>query len=214
MRVYLIADNQEITREGIRSLVTKNEPEAVIVPVGTVRELLDRLKIYPDSVVITDYALMDFQSEQQLVHIMAGAPESSWLLFFDELSEHFLRFLLVSAPTVSTISKHAGLQAIVDAVAAVRNRECYICDVAEDILQKGIPAQQPPDLLTASEKSVLHEIALGKTTKEIANEKFLSFHTINTHRRNIFRKLQVNNAQEAVRYAVKVGILDLTEYYI
>jgi len=51
-------------------------------------------------------------------------------------------------------------------------------------------------LLTQTEKNILKEIALGKTTKEIAAEKNLSFHTINSHRKNIFRKLGVNNVHE------------------
>ncbi len=58
------------------------------------------------------------------------------------------------------------------------------------------------------------EIALGKTTKEIAAEKNLSFHTINSHRKNIFRKLGVNNVHEATKYAMRAGIVDLAEYYI
>ena len=61
---------------------------------------------------------------------------------------------------------------------------------------------------------VLHEIALGKTTKEIAFEHNLSFHTINTHRKNIFRKLEVNNVHDAIKYALRAGIIDSSEYYI
>ncbi|MEO5160076.1 LuxR C-terminal-related transcriptional regulator, partial [Bacteroides ovatus] len=52
------------------------------------------------------------------------------------------------------------------------------------------------------------------TTKEIAAEKNLSFHTINSHRKNIFRKLGVNNVHEATKYAMRAGIVDLAEYYI
>lgn len=63
-------------------------------------------------------------------------------------------------------------------------------------------------------KIILKEIALGKTTKEIAAEKNLSFHTINSHRKNIFRKLGVNNVHEAIKYAMRAGIVDLAEYYI
>ena len=50
--------------------------------------------------------------------------------------------------------------------------------------------------------------------KEIAAEKNLSFHTINSHRKNIFRKLGVNNVHEATKYAMRAGIVDLAEYYI
>lgn len=68
--------------------------------------------------------------------------------------------------------------------------------------------------MTTAERNILREIALGKTTKEIAAERNLSFHTINSHRKNIFRKLGVNNVHEAIKYAMKTGIVDLIEYYI
>jgi len=55
---------------------------------------------------------------------------------------------------------------------------------------------------------------LGYTTKEIAAKKFISFHTVNTHRKNIFRKLGINNLHEATKYAMRAGIIDMAEYCI
>lgn len=77
--------------------------------------------------------------------------------------------------------------------------------------QHSVPVE---NILTNTEKIILKEIALGKTTKEIAAERNLSFHTVNSHRKNIFRKLEVNNVHEAIKYAMRAGIVDLAEYYI
>ncbi len=68
--------------------------------------------------------------------------------------------------------------------------------------------------LTGSEIDVVKLIAEGMTTKEIASRKHVSFHTIITHRKNIFRKLKVNNASELVMYAIRAGIIDTVEYQI
>ena len=68
--------------------------------------------------------------------------------------------------------------------------------------------------LTKTETEILKEIALGMTTKEIAEKRFSSFHTVNTHRKNIFRKLGVNNVHEATKYALRAGLVDSAEYYI
>ena len=68
--------------------------------------------------------------------------------------------------------------------------------------------------LTKTETEILIDIALGMTTKEIAEKRFSSFHTVNTHRKNIFRKLDVNNAHEATKYALRAGLIDSAEYYI
>jgi DNA-binding NarL/FixJ family response regulator len=90
----------------------------------------------------------------------------------------------------------------------------YLCDLAAQVLKEDVPSQSMHNLLTASEQMVLHEIALGKTTKEIAYDHNVSFHTINTHRKNIFHKLDVNNVHEAIKYALRAGIIDLAEYCI
>lgn len=68
--------------------------------------------------------------------------------------------------------------------------------------------------LTKTETEILKDIALGMTTKEIAEKRFSSFHTVNTHRKNIFRKLGVNNVHEATKYALRAGLVDSAEYYI
>ena len=68
--------------------------------------------------------------------------------------------------------------------------------------------------LTATETEILKEIAMGKTTKEIAAARCSSFHTVNTHRKNIFRKLDVNTAYEATKYALRAGLIESSDYYI
>ena len=68
--------------------------------------------------------------------------------------------------------------------------------------------------LTHSEIEIVKLIASGYTTKEIAGQRNVSFHTVNTHRKNIFRKLGVNNASELIMQAIKSGWIDNIEYYI
>ena len=73
---------------------------------------------------------------------------------------------------------------------------------------------QEENRLTPTETEILRDIALGLTTREIAEKRFSSFHTVNTHRKNIFRKIGVNNVHEATRYALRAGLVDSAEYYI
>ena len=68
--------------------------------------------------------------------------------------------------------------------------------------------------LTATETDILKDIALGMTTKEIAGKLFSSFHTVNNHRKNMCRKLGVNNVHEATKYALRARLIDSAEYYI
>ncbi len=70
------------------------------------------------------------------------------------------------------------------------------------------------DLLTATEKEILRGIVLGYRAKEIAAQRHVSEQTVTTHRKNIYRKLEVNNSQEAARYALRAGIMDASDYSI
>ena len=70
------------------------------------------------------------------------------------------------------------------------------------------------DELTETEIEILKLTAQGKSVKEIAYDRNSSYHTINTHKRNIFRKLGINTSYEATRYAMRAGLVDLVEYYI
>ena len=65
-----------------------------------------------------------------------------------------------------------------------------------------------PISLTDREVEIVKLIAEGLTTKDIAEKLFLSFHTISTHRKNIFRKAGITNSSELVRYAVRRGLVE------
>ena len=83
---------------------------------------------------------------------------------------------------------------------------------------QAVDQQQEEDktesVLTETETEIVKAIAQGKTTKEIAAERFSSVHTVTTHRKNIFRKLGINTAHEAVKYALRAGLIDPSEFYI
>ena len=214
MNTYILADNQDITREGLISLLHQQDKKINVVVTDSHQQLQQKLKLYPKAIVILDYTLFDYCSIHQLLNMRAGAKESFWLLFSDELSEIFLRQLLLSNHAFGIVMKHESKQKIIEAIKSVSAGEIYLCETAKSVLDKSVLKSTTQDKLTATEKVILREIALGKMTKEIAYEKNLSFHTVNTHRRNIFRKLEINNLHEATKYALQAGLIDLLEYYI
>jgi DNA-binding NarL/FixJ family response regulator len=214
MNVFILADNQDITSEGLISLLQKLYGNGNVVTVGSCRELQEQLKIFPEAVVVLDYTLFDFNSVHQFINTKTGAQKSSWLLFSDELGELFLRQVLLSDPTISIVMKHDSAKQITEALQTVSTGGVYLCETAASILDGEVPKPTVPDILTATEKMILREIASGKMTKEIAFEKNVSFHTVNTHRKNIFRKLEINNVHEATKYALRAGLIDLSEYSI
>ena len=203
MREYIIADNQDITKAGMMFLLSKQKEVSLLLEADNKMELVQLLRIHPQAVIILDYTL----------------------LFSDELSIGFLRHVLFSSNAFGVVLKDNSKEEIMSALQCASRKERFICNHVSNLLLSGsgnvntasavhtfVP--QEDRLLTPTEKIILKEIASGKTTKEIAAEKHLSFHTINSHRKNIFRKLGVNNVHEATKYAMRAGIVDLAEYYI
>lgn len=214
MRYYIIADNQFITREGIASLLSRSVQAAAILMVTNRKALQEKLNAYPDAVVVLDYTLFDFVSMEQMFILKTAFSRSLWILFSEELGEYFIRQVLITDPSVSIVMKNDSEEQITEALLYATNGTAYISESAAYTLNEKVRPPKVPDKLTPSEKVILHEIALGKTTKEIAYEKNVSFHTVNSHRKNIFRKLEVNNVHEAIKYAIRAGIMDVAEYNI
>ena len=220
MREFIIADNQDITKAGMMFLLSRQKDTALLLEADNKAELIQQLRLHPGAVVILDYTSFDFVSSDELIVLHERFQRGGLALFSDELSIGFLRQVLFSSMSFGVVLKDNSKEEILTALQCASRKERFICNHVSNLLLSGNsqtsllhPIQQN-DLLTPAERSILKEIALGKTTKEIAVERNLSFHTINSHRKNIFRKLGVNNAHEATKYAMKAGIVDLVEYYI
>lgn len=221
MREYIIADNQDISKAGMMFLLSRQKEVSLLLEADSKAELIATLRLHPEAVVILDYTLFDFAGADELIVLQQRFKQADWLLFSDELSMSFLRQILFSSQAFGVVMKDNSKEEILTALQCASRKERFICNHVSNLLLSGgtasastSAASQDDHLLTASERSILKAIALGKTTKEIAAEKTLSFHTINSHRKNIFRKLGVNNVHEATKYAMRAGIVDLAEYYI
>jgi DNA-binding NarL/FixJ family response regulator len=210
---FILVDNQDITREGIRSLILQLGYNEKVMEAASRNELRTLLNRHPSAVVVLDYTLSDF-SDVELMNMKQRYPQSLWVLFSDDLSKQLLRRALQSDRQYSVVMKGDSREEILSTLRNAAAGRPYLCETALQVLREEVPDAAPDLPLTASERLVLHEIAMGKTTKEIAYEQHLSFHTINTHRRNIFRKLEINNVHEATKYALRAGLIDWAEYTI
>ena len=209
---FLLADNQDITCAGLAYVL--GGMNASFQPVTDKAGLIEQLKNNAQAAVFIDYTLFDINDADELIILSLRFPEVRWILFSDELSSDFIRRVVVSSSMVSVVMKDSPMNEIRDCIKAVIAQQRYICQQATE--QLIAPAAIPTERfnLTKTETEILKDIALGLTTKEIAERRFSSFHTVNTHRKNIFRKLNVNNAHEATKYALRAGLVDAAEYYI
>lgn len=214
-RLLIVADNQDITRMGLMYLC-KNMGVQRVIEAKEKKALLKELTLTPDAVVVLDYTLFDLVSAEELLILQERFSKADWLLFSDELSEEFIRRILYGSENAGIVMKDAALEEISEALSAAMKSKRFVCSRIRSLLAHHDETERGEgrSLLTATEKEILKLIALGKTTKEIAAERFSSIHTIATHRKNIFRKLEVNNIHEATKYALRAGIIDVSDYYI
>ena len=214
MRNYIIADNQELTQFALESLLKKDEENVVYRAFDKAR-LVELLKEHESAVVLLDYTLFDFADEDQLLIIAERFNLSDWILISDELTPQFLRRVVYSSHQFSVVYKDGPLSEVREALSAVNRHTRYLSQRAlETIITQQQQEEETPSVLTTTEMEIVKGIALGKTTKEIAAERFSSVHTVTTHRKNIFRKLGINTAHEAVKYALRAGLIDPSEFYI
>jgi len=215
MRQVVIADKQDITKAGLLYFLNKAKEVGIITEAENKKELLSALIESPDALVILDYTLFDFSGTEDLLILDARFKAAHWILFSDELSDEFLKTMVINSSSFSILFKDSSKEEIVSALELALNNERFICNRASNqLLGKQNHTDTLDKVLTTTEREILHLLALGKTTKEIASERFSSIHTITTHRKNIFRKLEVNTVYEATKYALRAGIIDSAEYYI
>ena len=212
--LFILADNQDITRLGLTSLI-KPIPDTEILEVSERSRLLSLLARVESAIVVLDYTLFDFPDADALIAVSQRYPRVRWILFSDELTDDFMRRITAESASFSLLGKGSDRAEADTALRLALRGERYVCRAfMEQMLSLPSRHRRTAVELTRTETEILKEIALGKTTKEIAAARCSSFHTVNTHRKNIFRKLEVNTAYEATKYALRAGLVDSAEYYI
>ncbi len=210
--MLILCDNQDITQVGLQWLCNEMKYNGIAFAAdkAALATLLDGQE---QAVVVLDYTLFDFASFDELLIWQQRFQSVQWLLFSETLTNDFVRLVVASSPHFGLILKDAPLPQIRQALYDALHGEPYLyaplVQMADEQRQEVERAK-----LTKTEMEILRDIALGLTTKEIAEKRFSSFHTVNTHRKNIFRKLNVNNIHEATKYALRAGMVDAAEYYI
>lgn len=206
--MIIIADNQPLTRDALTTYLA-GQPLRFA---GNKAELAEVLQAEPEALVVLDFTLFDFATPEQLLIYLRRFAHVHWLLSA-EFAEGLLR-LFGAEPQVSFITKDCTRTDVVQAVYRISNGGREVCPSVSDVLRARATTQQSLPRLTSTETAILTLMAEGLTAKEIAARRNSSVHTIVTHKKNLFRKLGVSTAYEAVRYALRAGLADPVEYYI
>lgn len=210
---FVIADNQDITRAGLHNYIARLNDTARVIDVSDKQALVAALKEWGSGIVILDYALFDLKGVEELLILSDRFPGVRWLLFSHELSENLIRRLSGESTIGMMLKENSGEEINVALKCALKG-ERFLCHQITNLLLTEAKTSQTQSVLTPSEVEILRLIAQGKSVKEIAVLRHSSIHTIITHKKNIFRKIEVNNIYEATKYALRAGLVEMMEYYI
>ena len=216
MKKVIIADSQFLVIEALKSLIEADQSYFIAGIAATQSDLLKLLEKSGADLLITDFANIDYDGLDDLKNLKLKYPQITILILTNAISkQEFSDLNRVGIKNI--IYKTADKDEIFSAIeSTLKSRKFYSDEILDMFLDlsdnKSIT--EDPKTLTPSEIEIVKLIAGGLTTKEIASRRNISYHTVNTHRKNIFRKVEVTNASELIMLAIKAGWIDNIEYYI
>jgi len=212
----IIADSQYLVVEALKSLIGNDESYFLAGIAETQKDLDKLLDNAKSGLLITDFSNIDYDGLDGLKNVREKYPHISILILTNTITKtEFAGLTKVGIKNI--IYKSADKEEIFNAIESTLKGKKYYSDEILDLfldLNENRYAIEDPKHLTSSEIEIVKLIADGLTTKEIAARRNISYHTVNTHRKNIFRKVEVSNASELTMHAIKSGWIENVEYYI
>ena len=212
----LIADSQFLITESLKIILQNDGRFLVNKVVSEKNDLIETLKLNNTAVLIIDPSLVDIAGFAELNEIKGGFPDLKLLVVTNSVTrKELVEFNTIGINNI--MLKTEGREEIIEALNAVVNGKKHYSNELLDLLFESNEKKsfgEETGQLTNSELEIVRLIAEGLTTKEIAARKFISFHTVISHRKNIFRKLGVTSISELIMYSIKAGWINTIEYYI
>ena len=215
----IIADSNDLSRVGLRSILSSQTSIPIVGEARDAQELENQLASFDVSMILIDYTSPGFDidiiskqnSSNKKYKFIAITPEQSAQTLVDALRSGIMSY----------VKKDCELSEIVNAVLETQKGNKFFCGQILETIQKAQIDVNDLDfdsfscdavVLSERENEIIVLIAEGYTNNQIAEELFLSNHTITTHRKNIMAKLGVKNTAGIVMYAVKTNLVSPNKY--
>jgi DNA-binding NarL/FixJ family response regulator len=211
----LIADDHDLMRRGVRTLLEPHPGWEICGEATTGREAVAKAEQLKPSIVILDISMPDLNGVDAAKRIKKVSPDTEVLIFSAHYSDQLIREIL-EAGVRGYIVKSDSDRDLVIAVESLAKKKPFFTSRATEVMlttfSDGGPKQDPSeplrDRLTTREREIVQLLAEGKSSKEVASSLNISVKTAETHRANIMRKLQIHTVSELVRYAIRNQIVE------
>ena len=207
----MVADDHDLVRQGLRSMLEAQPGWMVCGEATTGREAVDLVQQLQPDVVVIDVHMPDMDGLQATREILAANPQTEILILtLDETREIVQAAKEVGARGI--VMKSDAALDLVAAVAALAQHESFYTPKASQILLQnqvhplGVSTTAPVQL-SERERDVVVLVAEGLGNKQVGATLGISVKTVESHRRNIMRKLGLKSSADLVRYAVRDGLV-------
>jgi DNA-binding NarL/FixJ family response regulator len=211
----LLADDHTLVRAGLRKLLESIPGMEVVGEAGDGLQLLDMVEKLQPQVVLMDIAMPGLNGLEATGRLIKSWPSIRVLILSMHQNAEYVRQALRQG-AVAYLLKDAAPLELEWALAAVLRGETYLSPavskgVVSDYVHRLRSEEQPADALTPRQREVLQLIAEGQSTKEIARRLDLSVKTVETHRTQLMKQLDIHEVAGLVRYAIREGLVSATE---
>jgi DNA-binding NarL/FixJ family response regulator len=211
----LVADDHEVVRKGLRSILEEQPGWEVIGEASDGREAVDKVRSLKPDVSVVDVSMPVLNGLEATRQMLRNDPETKVLILTMHESDTLIREVL-DAGARGYLLKTDASRDLVSAVDAIcRNKRYFTARVTQMVLdgyldkkpRTSADADEPTIRLTPRQREIVQLLAEGKSSKEVAVALGLSVKTSETHRANIMRRLDCHSVSELVRYAIRNNII-------
>lgn len=199
MRIFLTDDHAMLLGGLIKILSVESDFE-IVGTAGTVKDTLDAFTQKNVDLLITDYNLPDDDGLALVRRVKSKYPHVKIIVLSMHDEAHLIKEILKEGIDGYILKKDSH-EELVNAVRAIKNGKVYLSSDVNSMLMQGLHSNEDQKLLTDREREILKLIAKEFTNKEMAEELFISERTVETHRKNIFRKTGTNNLVGLIKFA-------------
>lgn len=203
----LIVDDHPMVAEGIRSLLESYDDLEIVGTLGNGQDAVDQAATLAPDVILMDLNMPGLSGLNATEMILEKRPETRVVILSMHDSPEYISTAL-SHGARGYILKDVPTEEIYTAIETVMAGGEYLCTGAKGSLQP--KTSDGRETLTSREQTILLELAQGQSNKDVANTLNISVRTVETHRKNIKRKLGISSTAGLTRYALEHGVLQGT----
>lgn len=201
----IVVDDHPMVTEGMRAMLTQIPYVELVATAANAFQALEKVHEFQPELVITDINMPEISGIEFTVKLKKEYPNVK-VIGMSTFNERSYISQMIQSGADGFLVKSASKEEIEEAITTVMEGKMYLSvDVNMNSQQRKELKNQP--VLTRREKEILNLIADGLTNPQIAEKLFISLNTVDTHRKNLLSKFDVNNIASLIKIAISNGLI-------